>query len=86
VQLGMSNSEADGHLSLLLVVGIIICLSELLASFLCCGFSVNAQWNLFADETDMLQSLEALWVDFVCPWVLVCFGCHCQFRQSLADS
>jgi len=82
---GMSNAKADCPSSVAFVVGIVL---SLFKSF---GFFVVLQlfsqcWDLFGDWSRMLESLEALWVDFVQRQVLVCFRDCCQFGQSFADS
>jgi len=68
---GTSETPPDGFVSVLLVVGVALCL------FKPFGFLVVLQLfsqcrNPFGDESDVSWSLEALWSDFVKWQVLVC--------------
>lgn len=76
---GTSETPPDGFVSVLLVVGVALCLFKPL------GFLVALQLfsqcrNPFGGESDVSWSLEALWSDFVKWQVLV------RFRDCLSEN
>ena len=81
----MSKAKAGSSPSVAFVVAIVLSLSDSLGFFIVLQLFSQC-WDLFGDQSCMLWSLEALWVDFVQWQVLVCFRDCCQFRQPFADS
>jgi len=81
---GMSNAKADSSSSVVFVVGIVISLFDSFGFFVVLHLFSQC-WDFFGDQSCILWSLEALWVDFVQWQVLVSFRDCCQFRQSFAD-